>query len=298
MAALDAAAAKAATNGGEDAQKCARPCVGPDGPSLTRRSNARRALRAWLLDELRGSGLRAEEHAFVVAQRRRGPVGIRRSGVNVVAAVRAQRGDGKEALVLVTPLRSNGTLGLGVSLALARHLADVPWLSRDVLFLAADAECVGGAHAAAEAWLADYHEVYTGFVPGARPLPQSATFLRGGLLSAALVLDAPAEGFDAIELRMQGSQGALPNLDVVALLRTLAGTSVLLHEDDWDGVEGGHAHTREHFAASLRAAARFLRRQARATPDGCVHRVHRKQQCADLARYRSQRAWRLLGCRR
>ena len=200
--------------------------------------------------------------------------------MNVVAAVRAQRGDGKEAMVLVTPLRKNGTLGLGVSLALARHLADVPWLSRDVLFLAADDECVGGAHAATEAWLADYHEVYGGFVAGARSPPPSATFLRGGLLSAALVLDAPAEGFDAVELRMQGSQGALPNLDVVALLRTLAGTSVLLHEDDWDGVEAGHAHTREHLAASLRAAARFLRRQARAVPDGCVT-LGGEPQCAE-----------------
>ena len=246
-----------------------RPRVRFETLRLTR-VDARRALRAWLLEELRGCGLRAEEHAFVVAPQRRGPVGARRAGVNVVAAVRAQRGDGKEALVLVTPLHAKGTLGLGVSLALARHLADVPWLSRDVLFLAADAECVGGAHAAAEAWLADYHEEYSGFHPEARSPPPSATFLRGGLLSAALVLDVPAEGFDAVELRMQGSQGALPNLDVVALLRTLAGTTVLLHDDDWDGIEGGHAHTREHVAASLRAAARFLRLQARGGPDGCV----------------------------
>ena len=190
----------------------------------------------------------------------------------MVAAVRAQRGDGKEALVLVTPLRANGTLGLGVSLALARHLADVPWLSRDVLLLAADAGCVGGAHAAAEAWLADYHEEYSAFLPGAPPPPPAATFLRGGLLTTALVLDAPSEGFDALQLRMQGTQGALPNLDVVALLRALAGSTLLLHGDDWGGVEAGHVHTREHYAASVRAAARFMRRQARGVPDGCVRR--------------------------
>ena len=273
-----------------------RPRVRFETLRLTR-VDARRALRAWLLEELRGCGLRAEEHAFVVAPQRRGPVGARRAGVNVVAAVRAQRGDGKEALVLVTPLHAKGTLGLGVSLALARHLADVPWLSRDVLFLAADAECIGGAHAAAEAWLADYHEVYSSVQPDTQSPPPSATFLRGGLLSAALVLDAPTEGFDAVELRMQGSQGALPNLDVVALLRTLAGTSVLLHEDDWDGVEGGHAHTREHVAASLRAAARFMRRQARGVPDGCVHWMRGNQRCSELTRYRSQRTWRLFGCR-
>jgi len=188
--------------------------------------------------------------------------------VNVVAAVRAQRGDGKEALVLVTPLRASGTLGLGVSLALARHLADVPWLSRDVLLLAADAGCVGGSHAAAEAWLADYHEAYSASLPGTPPL--SATFLRGGLLTTALVLDAPSDGFDALELRMQGTQGALPNLDVVALLRTLAATALTLHGDDGDGVEGGHAHTLEHYTASMQSVARFMRRQARGAPDGCV----------------------------
>lgn len=224
------------------------------------------------MNELRASGLRAEEHAFAVAPRRRGLSGERRTGVSVVAAVRAQRGDGKEALVLVTPLRANGTLGLAVSLALARHLADAPWLSRDVLLLAADDGCVGGAHAAAEAWLADYHEAYSAFQPATPTPPPAATFLRGGLLTTALVLDASAEGFDGLELRMQGTQGALPNLDVVALLRTLAGTTLLLHGDDWNGVDAGHTHTREHYVASLRAAARFLRRQARGVPDGCVQR--------------------------
>jgi hypothetical protein len=235
-------------------------------------------VRAWLLDELRASSLRAEEHAFEVAPRRSGAVqrggvaGVRRRGVSVVAVARAQRGDSEEALVLVTPLTANGTLGLGLGVALMAHLADVRWLSRDVLWLAADAGCAGGAHAAAEAWLADYHETYgAAWRGGVAPVPPaSARFLRGGVLTAALVLDAPAADLDALQLRVQGTQGALPNLDIVGLLRALAGAPLMLHGGEWGAGEALHPRTWHDYQLAARAAARFMARQARGEPDGCV----------------------------
>jgi hypothetical protein len=197
---------------------------------------------------------------------------VRRRGVSVVAAVRAQRGDGKEALVLVTPLGANATLGLGLGVALLRHLAHTRWLSRDVLWLAADAGAVGGAHAASEAWLADYHELYGAAWAGAPPPapPRAPRFLRGGVLTAALVLDAPGGSFDKLQLRVQGTQGMLPNLDVVGLLRALAGVPVRLHGGEHGEREAGHARSWDDYALTARAAARFMARQARGEPDGCV----------------------------
>ncbi len=231
-------------------------------------------MRGWLLAELRASGVRAEEHAFEAAPRRQRR-GRRARGDSVVAAVRARRGDGKEALVLVTPLGGNGTLALGVGVALLRHLADAPWLSRDLLLLAADDGAASGAHAAAEAWLAEYQEAYGpawhGVAPPPPPPAAAARFLRAGVLSAALVLEAPAASFDALQLRVQGVQGALPNLDVVALLRALAPAPLRLPGEPWAGTaEAGHAATWAQYVASVRAAARFLGRQAHGAPDGCA----------------------------
>lgn len=215
-----------------------------------------------------------------MAPRRRHSRGELR-GVNVVSVARAQRGDGKEALVLVTPLGDNATLGLGVGVALLRHLAQTGWLARDVLWLAAADGVAGGAHAAAEAWLADYHEQY-GAVWGVTPPPtppQAGQFLRAGVLTAALVLEAPRDSFDTLQLRMQGTQGALPNLDMLGLLRALTGsTRVQLHSGERSAREAGHASTWSEYALSARAAARFLARQARGEPDGCVRR------CARVAR--------------
>lgn len=182
----------------------------------------------------------------------------------MVARARAGRGDGREALVLVTPLGSNATLALGLGVALLPHLGGVPWLARDVVWLAADASVAGGVNAAAEAWLADYLEL-----PGSRLQPPER-FPRSGVLAGALVLEAPhLDGLQALQLRVHGAAGRLPNMDVPALAAAVAGLPVRLA-----GPPAGEelftfgTHSLPAYAASMRAIARFLARQARGAPDG------------------------------
>jgi hypothetical protein len=185
----------------------------------------------------------------------------------VVALVRAERGDGKEVLVLATPLRGDASLALGVGLQLLGHLAGVPWLSRDIIWLAAETSVAGGMYAAVEAWLGEY-QGRDGHPAAAH---SHASFLRSGALSAALVFDVPPGGFDELELRAQGTHGALPNLDLVSVLvHTTRGAPLRLAGHRAGQLEGGAAASPAQHAASLRAGARFLGTQLRGLPDGCV----------------------------
>lgn len=176
----------------------------------------------------------------------------------MVVAIRSPRGDGREAFALLTPLDS--ALALGVALAWARLASTAegaPWLARDVLWVAADGGCGGGASEAAAAWLADYSG--GGAPPG---------FLRGGALTGALVLESRGDGLESMELRVQGRHGALPNLDVVSLARTLSPVPLRLAGEEQAAAAGLPQH-----ASALAAAARFLGRQARGEADGCASAI-------------------------
>jgi glycosylphosphatidylinositol transamidase len=166
--------------------------------------------------------------------------------------------------VLVTPLPSNATLALGLGMALLPQLGRVPWLARDVVWLAADADVAGGVPAALTAWLADYLEL-----PGSR-LQHPERFVRSGVLAGALVLEAPhLNGFEVLQLHVHGAAGRLPNMDVPALAAAVAGMPMRLV-----GLPGGEelyssgVHTLPAYTASMRAIWRFLARQARGAPDG------------------------------
>ena len=249
-----------------------RPCSFSSPTGLCRHrltlGTGARALTHWLLRELHASGHTANTHNFSVAQRhQQGGGGV--AGTSVVTLVRAARGDGKEALVLATPLRGDASLALGVGLHLLGHLARVPWLSRDVIWLAADATAAGGMYAAVEAWLAEYQ----GTDGDAHPAMahSHASFLRSGALSAALAFDVPPVGFDELELRVQGTRGALPNLDLVSVVHTSTrGAPLRLAGHRAGQLEGGAAASPAQHVASLRAGARFLGTQLRGIPDGCV----------------------------
>ena len=223
-----------------------------------------RALTHWLLRELHAAGHTANTHNFSVAQRHQ-LAGGGVAGTSVVALVRAARGDGKEALVLATPLRGDASPALGIGLHLLGHLARVPWLSRDIIWLAADASVAGGMYAAVEAWLAEYQGT-DGAVAHSH-----ASFLRSGALSAALAFDVPPAGFDELELRAQGTHGALPNLDLVSVVvhTSTRGAPLRLAGHRAGQLEGGATTSPAQHVASLRAGVRFLGTQLRGIPDGC-----------------------------
>ena len=158
-----------------------------------------------------------------------------------VGGARAPRGDGSEALALVTPVRpgAGGADALAAAAAVLAALGEAPWLAKDVLWLcvAAPRGEAGATSegAAVQAWLHEYHR--PGGAAAAAGLAGRVTsqhvpgFLRGGALQLAVALEPPSgsvgRGVGAPELELEVVGGGrhfdrLPNQDLFNTAAALA----------------------------------------------------------------------------
>ncbi|KAJ6314701.1 hypothetical protein OIU78_018227 [Salix suchowensis] len=144
-------------------------------------------------------------------------------GVNTVGIIRAPRGDGKEAIVLVTPYKfgksgTAETLSLSIAYAVFSLLSRVTWLAKDIIWLVADSQY--GEYAPVEAWLRDYHTpVFTGL--GAL----NADTYRAGTMAAALIFKVADRNElleDTLNIYAEASNGQMPNLDLINIVNYLA----------------------------------------------------------------------------
>ncbi|KAL3636642.1 hypothetical protein CASFOL_018941 [Castilleja foliolosa] len=163
-------------------------------------------------------------------------------GTSTVGIIRAPRGDGKEAIVIVTPYNSvnitNGeALSLGVAHSVFSLLCRVTWLAKDIIWLAADSK--HGEYAAVSSWLRDYNSLSFGDL---NPLQEmcgadrktiqekrdvlSNGFRRAGTMAAALVVkvsDSSTQfGNDVLNIYAEASNGQMPNLDLINIVNYLA----------------------------------------------------------------------------
>ncbi|XP_027101829.2 uncharacterized protein [Coffea arabica] len=169
-------------------------------------------------------------------------------GLNTVGIIRAPRGDGKEAIVIVTPYNSRKVtageaLSLGIGYSVFSLLTRVTWLAKDIIWLASDSQY--GEYAGVAAWLREYH---TPFFGGLGKLHSeiccepsgfsefetdailetgiSDTFRHAGTMAAALVIkvaDSSSEfEKDALSIYAEASNGQMPNLDLVNIVNYLA----------------------------------------------------------------------------
>ncbi|XP_019182271.1 PREDICTED: glycosylphosphatidylinositol anchor attachment 1 protein [Ipomoea nil] len=168
-------------------------------------------------------------------------------GINTVGIIRAPRGDGKEAIVLVTPYNSmkvtaGEALSLGIGYSVFSLLTRVTWLAKDIIWLAADSQL--GDYAAVASWLRDYHTPSFGDLGKLhsemcyqRSLFESSTntmtgkessdgFRRAGTMAAALVIKVADAGEevdkDALYIYPEASNGQMPNLDLINIVNYLA----------------------------------------------------------------------------
>ncbi|KAJ7970786.1 Glycosylphosphatidylinositol anchor attachment 1 protein [Quillaja saponaria] len=168
-------------------------------------------------------------------------------GMNTVGIIRAPRGDGKEAIVLVTPYNSvkvgNGeALSLGIAYSVFSLLSKVTWLSKDIIWLVADSQ--HGEYDSVAAWLRDYHTpVFSGVgtinaetCKGSKAVyelkQKSYTerkiyddFRRAGTMAAALVIKVTEESEpigDSLSISAEASNGQMPNLDLINIVNYLA----------------------------------------------------------------------------
>ncbi|WIA12567.1 hypothetical protein OEZ85_006228 [Tetradesmus obliquus] len=153
-----------------------------------------------------------------------------RTCTNVHAVLSSRRGDGKEALLLATPINHQATstdfeqdasgalLALALGAALLRHLgSSAPWLAKEVLWLLPDASC--GLVPALQAW-ADAYQRPVLLPPASSPAgPGLAHFGRAGVLQQGLLLELPSGAGNRLQVSLEGHEGLLPKLDLFWLIR-------------------------------------------------------------------------------
>nr|XP_048327222.1 glycosylphosphatidylinositol anchor attachment 1 protein-like isoform X2 [Ziziphus jujuba var. spinosa] len=168
-------------------------------------------------------------------------------GTNVVGIIRAPRGDGKEAIVLVTPYNSakinqGEAFSLGIAYSVFSLLTRVTWLAKDIIWLVADSQ--HGEYAAVAAWLREYHTpVFTRLrtadaeicleINNVHEVKESPIaerkiydeFRRAGTMAAALVIkvvDKKEQFEDSLSIYAEASNGQMPNLDLINIVNYLA----------------------------------------------------------------------------
>lgn len=167
-------------------------------------------------------------------------------GINIAGIIRAPRGDGKEAIVLVTPYNPKKVgpgeaLSLGIAYSVFSLLSRVTWLAKDVIWLVADSQY--GEYSAVSAWLREYQApvFHEADIVNSETCNDSIAineigqnsysdrnlyggFRRAGTMAAALVIKVDEQGNhheDSLNIYPEASNGQMPNLDLINIVNYL-----------------------------------------------------------------------------
>ncbi|XP_060564465.1 glycosylphosphatidylinositol anchor attachment 1 protein-like [Ruditapes philippinarum] len=237
------------------------------------KKDKRNVPRDWLFEKFREIGLDAYIQNYTVKY----PLQIVRGqlvpGQNVYAILRARRAASTEAVVLSVPFRSKTSDlpqtygGIIVMLGLAKYFMRQPYWSKDIIFLVTDHEQIG-----MQAWLDGYHEVQSDYIqPGELPG-------RSGQIQAAINLEVPDANIKYFNVKIEGLNGQLPNLDLVNLVVRLChknNVDVMLHNSR--DVPQWEAETVAGFQQSAKTMLKMMWAQASGLPSGnhgLFHRFH------------------------
>ncbi|XP_071948996.1 glycosylphosphatidylinositol anchor attachment 1 protein-like [Antedon mediterranea] len=141
-------------------------------------------------------------------------------GTNVYGILRAPRIASTEAVVVTVPYRGRvaehkygGTNhGIAMMLGLAKFFREYTYWSKDVIFVVVDQEYIG-----MEAWLTSYYSLPSEYIQS------SPMFGRSGPVMGAINLEHGSEFIDSLDIRIEGMNGQLPNLDLFNLVVNLCG---------------------------------------------------------------------------
>ena len=172
----------------------------------------------WLVDKFRSLGLQVHTQQFEF----RYPFGAggNKTGTNVYAVFKATRSLGTEALVLAAPFRldsghSKSTLpGIALLTSLAGYFSQQNYWSKDLIFLVYEHDLVG-----CEAWLNAYFDLdsHQDSLIKFEPLED-----RNGILQAAINLEITSELTPSLDIRIEGLNGQLTNLDLFNVVVEIA----------------------------------------------------------------------------
>lgn len=157
---------------------------------------------------------------------------------NLHGVLRSKRGDGKEAICLITPMhlssfRATGggrqdlhqsaggaAVALGVAHLLTSFLSSVQWLAKDFIWIVPDASC--GRIRSAESWVS----AYDGRVAAGDGSHHNPAFARGGAIQQAIALEVLSGSVDAVQVLVEGDNGQLPKLDLYWLMHSAVSASM------------------------------------------------------------------------
>ncbi|KAJ4749088.1 GPI transamidase component family protein / Gaa1-like family protein [Rhynchospora pubera] len=152
-------------------------------------------------------------------------------GTSTVGIIRAPRGDGKEAIVLVSPYNTQNAGGIdasasassiGLAFSVFSLLSRATWLAKDIIWVASDSRF--GDHTSVSAWLNDYHN--PNFIGDAS---SNRIFKRAGTMACGIVFKVVEkerrekyEDRDVVTMYAEASNGQMPNLDLLNVVHYLA----------------------------------------------------------------------------
>ncbi|KAG8224021.1 hypothetical protein J437_LFUL001098 [Ladona fulva] len=171
----------------------------------------------WLIAKLKQLNLDTYTHNFTLHY----PLGPGRkfTGKNVYGILRAPRGASTEALVLTVPYRPPNSIhpttapSLALALSLAKFFRKQKYWAKDIIFLVTEHEQLG-----VQAWLEAYHGVSCG---RDGVLDAGSLSGRGGSIQAAINLEIHSDQVASIDVKIEGLNGQLPNLDLVNLVHRM-----------------------------------------------------------------------------
>ncbi|XP_062716077.1 glycosylphosphatidylinositol anchor attachment 1 protein [Aedes albopictus] len=171
---------------------------------------------AWLLAKMRKIGLETHGHNFTLNY----PLGGGKvfKGKNVYGILRAPRIASTEAFVISVPYRppesvlTDVSSGVPLMLAFADFARKQKYWAKDIIFLITEQEQLG-----MQAWLEAYHGSGDNRVLNAGSLGG-----RAGAIQAAINLEVQSLDVNHIDLKVEGLNGQLPNLDLHNLAQKLS----------------------------------------------------------------------------
>uniref|UniRef100_A0A182NDA5 GPI-anchor transamidase component GPAA1 n=1 Tax=Anopheles dirus TaxID=7168 RepID=A0A182NDA5_9DIPT len=170
----------------------------------------------WLLAKMRRFGLETHTQNFTLNYPYGG--GKRFKGENVFGILRAPRIASTESIVISVPYRPPETVhtdvsaGVPLMLAFADFARKKKYWAKDIIFLVTEQEQLG-----MQAWLEAYHGGEEG-----RILDAGMLRARAGSIQAAINLEVQSLDISHINLKIEGLNGQLPNLDLHNLVQKLS----------------------------------------------------------------------------
>ncbi|XP_045455968.1 glycosylphosphatidylinositol anchor attachment 1 protein [Melitaea cinxia] len=182
----------------------------------------------WLVAKMSQLDLEVYTHNFTLNY----PLGQGQvfKGTNVYGILRAPRTSSLEALVVTAPYRSlsnhqKGTeAGIALMLAFAQFARPQKYWAKDIIFLITEHEQLG-----MQAWLEAYHGLQRDSASFYTSLDPGTLKGRSGSIQAAINLEFHTPKFKYIEVKIEGLNGQLPNLDLVNLVHKLCVKSGIHH---------------------------------------------------------------------